>query len=64
MYVSPQMLFSNSKFLGDKWGDRDGNHTRAISLAVIAFCLMDLSINALQVRRHVAFTTWCDIVVI
>jgi hypothetical protein len=44
-----QILFSNSKFIGEKMGDKNDNNNAAIGIAVLAFCVMDVSINALQV---------------
>ena len=50
MRVCGQILFSNSKFIGGKMGDSGDNNNAAIGIAVLAFCIMDVSINALQVR--------------
>lgn len=44
-----QVLFSFSADLGQALGDANGSHSIGIGFAVIAFCMMDLSINTIQV---------------
>ena len=61
-------LFSNSFEIGEAFGDSDAGRPAAIAIAVVSFCIMDLSINTLQVSlsmalrpsESIAEVMWCS----